>query len=450
MDDLRKLKEHIRSGVYDSAFALLYPTSHVSGAPERRYLSLLETFETEFGAADDVRLFSAPGRIEIGGNHTDHQRGAVLAAAIDTDVLCAVTPSPDNTVSLRSEGYSDISLSLEDLSARDDENGSPHAIVRGVAAWFRRQGYDVGGFKAAMRSDVPIGSGLSSSAAFEVAIGVIMNSLYNEGNVSAVDIAIAGKYAENEYFGKPSGLMDQMASSVGGLVSIDFNDPANPAVRRIDSPLADAGYSICIVDTKGSHADLTHEYAAIPEEMGRIAAAFDKKALIDVDEPSFFARLSELREVCGDRAVLRAMHFFTDNRLALQEADALAAGDIRRFLSLVRRSGRSSLACLQNIFPASAPERQGLSIALALSERFLSETGGAWRVHGGGFAGTILAFVPDKSLDDYRREMDSVFGAGSCRRLAIRPVGGTEVVPGMEPDGQRPRTEQGSSSNTES
>jgi galactokinase len=449
MSDLRKLKEDIRGGVYDSAFALLYPVSHMSGAPGRRCLSLLETFEAAFGATGDVRLFSAPGRIEIGGNHTDHQRGAVLAAAIDTDVLCAAAPSPDNTVSIRSEGYSDISVSLEDLSARDDENGSPSAIVRGVAAWFRERGYDAGGFRAAITSDIPVGSGLSSSAAFEVATGGLMNSLYNEGKVSAVDIAIAGKYVENEYFGKPSGLMDQMASSVGGLVSIDFNDPAHPVVRRIDSPLADAGYSICVVDTKGSHADLTHEYATIPEEMGRIAAAFGKDALTDVDETSFFARLPELRETCGDRAVLRAMHFFTDNRLALREADALAAGDTRKFLGFVRRSGRSSLACLQNIFPASDPARQGISVALALSERFLSETGGAWRVHGGGFAGTILAFVPDQSLDSYRSAMDGVFGAGSCRRLAIRSVGGAEVVPGMGQDEQRPRAGNGGSPDRE-
>jgi galactokinase len=442
MSDLRKLKDEIQGGIYDGAFALLYPVSHAGGAPGRRYLSLLETFEAKFGAGDDVRMFSAPGRIEIGGNHTDHQRGAVLAAAIDNDVLCVATPSRDNAASIRSEGYGDISVSLKDLSARDDEKGSPHAIVRGVAAWFRAQGYDAGGFRAAISSDVATGSGLSSSAAFEVATGNIMNALYNEGKVNGVDIAIAGKYAENEYFGKPSGLMDQMASSVGGLVSIDFHDPAAPVVRRVDSPLADAGYGICIVDTKGSHAGLTHEYATIPEEMGCIAAAFGKDALIDVDEQSFFARLPELRETCGDRAALRAMHFFTDNSLALQEADALAAGDVRGFLGLVRRSGRSSLACLQNIFSASDPTRQGISVALALSERFLSETEGAWRVHGGGFAGTILAFVPDKSFDDYRGVMDEVFGAGSCKRLAIRPVGGAEVVPGMTPDGQRPCTER--------
>ncbi|MDR1292228.1 MAG: galactokinase [Clostridiales Family XIII bacterium] len=442
MSDLQKLKNKIRDGVYDGAFALLYPVNHAGGEPGRRYLSLLETFETGFGIGNDVRLFSAPGRIEIGGNHTDHQRGVVLAAAIDTDVLCAATPSPDNTIFIRSAGYSDISVSLEDLSVHDDEKGSPSAIVRGVAAWFRKQGYDAGGFRAAITSNVSTGSGLSSSAAFEVATGGIMNALYNEHKVGSVDIAIAGKYAENEYFGKPSGLMDQMASSVGGLVSIDFNDPAAPVVRRIDSHLADAGYDICIVDTKGSHADLTHEYATIPEEMGRIAAAFGKDALTDVDEQSFFARVPKLRETCGDRSVLRAMHFFTDNQLALREADALAAGDIREFLSLVRRSGRSSLACLQNIFSASDPARQGISVALALSERFLSETGGAWRVHGGGFAGTILAFVPDKSFDDYKREMDGVFGTGSCRRLAIRPVGGAEVLPEMAPDGQCPRAER--------
>jgi galactokinase len=449
MSDLRKLKDQIKSGAYDGAFALLYPTGHGGGAPARRYLSLLETFEEEFGAAGDVRLFSAPGRIEIGGNHTDHQRGAVLAAAIDADVLCAVTQSPEATVSIHSGGHGDISVSLDDLTARRGERGSSSAIVRGVAAWFRGQGYDAGGFKAAITSDVPIGSGLSSSAAFEVAIGGIMNALYNEGKVNAVAIAIAGKYAENEYFGKPSGLMDQMASSVGGLVSIDFNDPAKPVVRRVDSPLADAGYRICVVDAGGDHAGLTHEYATIPEEMGRIAAAFGKDALADVDEASFFARLPELRETCGDRAALRAMHFFTDDRLALQEADALASGDVGRFLALVRRSGRSSLACLQNIFPAPTPERQGVSVALALSERFLSEAGGAWRVHGGGFAGTILAFVPDKSLDDYARAMDEVFGAGSCRRLSIRPVGGAEVLPGMAQDGRPPRAGRGHSPDTE-
>jgi galactokinase len=433
MRDAGKLKAEIEGGAFDGAFTSLYPDHEGGvGACRARYLSLLETFEHSFGTRydGDVRLFSAPGRIEIGGNHTDHQRGVVLAAAIDMDVICAAARR-DGAITIRSEGYPGISVLPGDLSKREEERGTPSAMVRGVARWFRDHGFTVGGFDAVIASDVATGSGLSSSAAFEVIVGVILNALYNPvDGAGGADIAKAGKYAENEYFGKPSGLMDQAASSIGGLMSIDFFDPDAPSVRRVASPLADAGYRICVVDTKGSHSDLTGEYAAIPEEMLCIAGSMDKSALRDVDEDLFFSRIPQLRSRCGDRAVLRALHFFKDDRIAAREADALDAGDIRGFLDLVIRSGRSSLSRLQNIYAASDPRSQGISLALALSEDMLEETGGAWRVHGGGFAGTILAFVPERELPHYAKVMDGVFGEGSCRVLSIRPVGGTELKGG--------------------
>jgi galactokinase len=426
MNDVHGLKTQIAGGAFDDAVERLYPR-RPGGAARDRFLSLLDRFEASFGTGD-VRLFSAPGRIEIGGNHTDHQRGVVLAAAIDRDVLCAAAPLGSDAVVIRSGDYPEIFLSLEDLSVQESERGTSSAIVRGVARWFEEHGFRTGGFRTVITSDVAAGSGLSSSAAFEVAVGVIMSSLYNEGKVSGTDIAQAGKYAENVYFGKPSGLMDQAASALGGLLSIDFCDPDRPAVRRVASPLADAGYRICIVDTKGNHTDLTPEYAAIPEEMGCVARSFGKEVLREVDEDAFRSRIRELRASCGDRAVLRALHFFADNRFAAGEAAALDAGDIGVFLALVIRSGRSSLARLQNIYPASDPKNQGLSLALALSEDLLSDGGGAWRVHGGGFAGTILAFVPEHILEQYRRAMDGVFGAGSCQSLSLRSVGGAEVT----------------------
>ncbi|MEG0115122.1 MAG: galactokinase, partial [Hydrogenoanaerobacterium sp.] len=300
------------------------------------------------------------------------------------------------------------------------------SLIRGTAARFLQKGYKLGGFDAYTTSDVLRGSGLSSSAAFEVLVGTMLNHSYNDGKISAVEIAQIGQYAENFYFGKPSGLMDQTASSVGGFVAIDFKDPENPIVEKVDYDFAKSGYTLCIVDTGGNHADLTCEYAAIPEEMKNVAAFFGKSVLRDVDTQAFYDKLPELRHETGDRAVLRAIHFFAENEKAKKEADALKAGDFNKFKKIVIASGESSFNCLQNVFTTQNVDEQGLSLALALTKKMLSARG-AWRVHGGGFAGTIQAFVPNDMLADYKYYIEKVFGYGNCHVLSIRPVGGIKV-----------------------
>ncbi|MCL2343076.1 MAG: galactokinase [Firmicutes bacterium] len=368
------------------------------------------------------RIFSAPGRVEIGGNHTDHQHGRVLAAAVDLDTVCAAVKNDTRAVRIADRAYGVIDVDLTDLSVREHEKGASAALIRGVAAWFHAHGYAIGGFDGRVTSSIPSGSGLSSSAAFEVLTGNVFRGLFG-GDVSPLEIAIAGQYAENVYFGKPCGLMDQTASSFGGLILIDFENPKQPVVTPIHA--AFEGYDMCVVNTGGSHADLTGDYAAIPREMGAVAAHFGKTYLREVPPDDFYAELRQLRRL-GDRAVLRAMHFFEENDRVLKQAAALERGDMAAFFSLVIESGRSSLALLQNVYSPAEPNQQGLTLALALSERILSGTG-AWRVHGGGFAGTILAFMPTDLQDRYRREMEAVFGEGCCHFLNIRQEGGMEI-----------------------
>ena len=363
---------------------------------------------------ENKRHFSAPGRVEIGGNHTDHQHGRVLAAAVELYMKCSAEPNGTDIVHIRSECFGDDTVDLSDLSVCESEKGTPAALVRGVAAWLVEHGHEVGGFDVNISSDVPIGSGLSSSAAFEVLIGNVFCGLFNL-EITPLEIAIAGQYAENVYFGKPCGLMDQCASSFGGLVMIDFADPKNPVVTPIQTDFS--GYSMCVVATGGSHADLTPDYAAIPGEMKTVAAFFGKDHLREVPPDEFYAEFGKLRHL-SDRALLRAVHFFGDNERVSKQADALKCGDMRAFLELVNESGRSSLNYLQNVFSSKNPEEQGLTLALALSERILSGRG-AWRVHGGGFAGTILAFVPDDLKVEYQKRMNEVFGDGCCRFLNI-------------------------------
>jgi len=385
------------------------------------------------------RIFSAPGRVEIGGNHTDHQHGRVLAAAIGLEITAAVTVSGSSLCTLRcvhsngkwkeengkieDEGAagSDIFVDLGMLDVVPEETGTSAAFVRGVASWFNAHGYAVGGFDASVSSTIPIGAGLSSSAAFAVLIGNIFKGLFG-ADIPPIDIARAGQFAENVYFGKPCGLMDQAASSFGGLNIIDFADPQKPVVTPVSAELP--GYSMCVVNTGGSHADLTPDYAAAPNEMKAVAAHFGKGFLREVDSGEFYASVPDLRRL-GDRAILRAIHFFNDNNRVLKQAAALENGDIETFFDLVIESGRSSLAYLQNVFSPSSPLQQGLTLALALSERML-EGAGAWRVHGGGFAGTILAFVPDELKRDYDLQMSGVFGEGCCHFLSIRKEGGRE------------------------
>lgn len=395
------------------------------GGSIERFDGLVNMFKEHFGAAP-VRFFSAPGRTEVCGNHTDHNRGKVVAAAVDLDVIAAVLPTDDGQVTVKSEGYPEDSISLSDLNVHDDEKNSSAALIRGVLAGLKNRGYNVCGFKAYTRSNVLKGSGLSSSAAFEVLIGTVLNGLCNGGEISDVEIAQIAQYAENVYFGKPSGLMDQMASSVGGFTGIDFKDPENPVIEPMEFDPKKYGYRLCIVDTKGSHADLTPDYAAIPDEMKAVAKLLGKSCLREISRDEILKNLPEIRSALGDRAVLRAFHFFDENDRVDELKSAIKFGSIDGFLSVIDRSGDSSYKYLQNVYSNAHPENQGVSLALYCASRILGRMG-ACRVHGGGFAGTIQAFVPEDLLDGFVEGMESVFGRGSCYVLNIRPYGGAEV-----------------------
>ncbi|MGN0599257.1 MAG: galactokinase [Oscillospiraceae bacterium] len=392
-----------------------------------RYAAAEEGFVKEFGAQDGIRVFSAPGRTEVSGNHTDHNNGKVLAAAVNLDIIAYTVPTDDGIITVKSEGYPLFTVDTKELEPKEDEKDSTPALVRGVAAGFANNGLKIGGFKAYMTSDVMKGSGVSSSAAFEVLVASILSGLYNNNAVSAVKAAQISQYAENVYFGKPSGLLDQMAASVGGFVYVDFQKTQYPIIVPIEFNIGKYGYTLCIVDTKGSHADLTPEYAAIPVEMKLVAAALGKTVLREADEEEFFANIAELRKKCGDRAVLRAAHFFDENRRVEKAADALKSGDIDTFLEAIKASGNSSYKFLQNVYANKSPEEQGVAVGLYTAERVLGGKG-ASRVHGGGFAGTIQAFVPNELLDEFVKAENAVFGKGSCHKLFIRPVGGTEIV----------------------
>lgn len=385
------------------------------------YESLKQQFSEIFGRPARY-VFSAPGRTEIGGNHTDHQLGRVLAGAVSVDTVAAVAPNGERVIRVQSQGYPLCTVSLDELEIRPAEFGTTLSLIRGVAAGIAQRGFAVSGFDAVVSSRVLPGSGLSSSAAFEVLIGTVVNSLDGCG-LNAIEIAQIGQYAENEYFGKPCGLMDQMASSVGGIVTIDFADREHPVVEPLDFDFAACGHALCIVNSGADHADLTDEYAAIPREMAEVCRIFGKTHLRQVDEAEFFARLPQVRAAAGDRAALRAMHIFDENRRVGREVEALRANDFARFLTLVNESGRSSWLYLQNVVPTGNTRHQELALTLALAGRLLNGRG-AFRVHGGGFAGTIQAFVPLDLLDGFKAGMEAVLGAGSCQVLSIRPEGG--------------------------
>ena len=375
---------------------------------------------------DQIYRFSAPGRTELGGNHTDHQRGCVLAAAVDLETTAQVVLNGSNAIRVFSEGYVPVEVRLDDLDVHTGEENTTAALVRGVAAEFVRRGAELRGFDAHVQSNVLPGSGLSSSAAFEVLMGTILNELFFDRSLSPAEVARIGQSAENVYFGKPCGLMDQMASAVGGMVFIDFEYPACPIVERIDFDLTATGYALCIIDTGADHADLTAEYAAIPGEMREICRYFGKDVLRQIPETEFFAALPQLRGRVADRAILRAIHFYSENQRVQQQAEALRAGDVEMFLSLVKASGRSAWMYLQNITPTGAVDQQAVALALALCEKLLDGRG-ACRVHGGGFAGTVQAFVPLEMLADFRNSVETVLGAGKCHVLSVRAAGGIRV-----------------------
>lgn len=419
---LNDMKSAIQKGAYNDVFSKIY-TDVDAGV--KRYAAACDSYCEIFGDAD-VELFSAPGRTEVGGNHTDHQLGCVLAGSVDLDVIAVAAKTDDGIIRIKSEGFPMDTIDTSVLVPQDVEKEKAASLIRGVCAGLSRLGYKVGGFTAYTTSNVFKGSGLSSSAAFEVLVGNIVSHLYNDGKVDAVTIAKVSQLAENEFFGKPSGLMDQMASSVGGFTAIDFGDKQNPIIEKVDFDIAAHDHCLCIVNTGGNHADLTNEYAAVPEEMRSVAKFFGQDALRKVKVADFYDHLSELRVSFGDRAVLRAIHFFDDNQRAVDEKTALQSGDFDAFLKLVRESGRSSFMYLQNVYACCAPQEQGLSLALALTDHILGERG-AYRVHGGGFGGTIQAFVPNDMLDEYKSAIERVFGAGNCHVLNIRPFGGIKI-----------------------
>ena len=416
------------SGNFDFILKTLYGESAVK-RQRNRYISAIEKFSEIFPEREDIYIFSAPGRTEIGGNHTDHQHGCVLAAAVDLDVIAVAAFHNEGVIRLKSAGHSPNHVNLSDLSVQKKEMGSSSALIRGIASRFHEMGVQTSGFDAYTTSDVLSGSGLSSSAAFEVLIGTIIDSHYNHGKAGAVEIAKIGQYAENVYFGKKSGLMDQMVSSVGGLVSIDFHDTENPEIKSFPYDFEASGYCLCVTDTKGSHANLTDDYVAVRSEMESIAAQFGEAFLRDVNENEFYSAIPQLREKCSDRAVMRAAHFFAENRRAVLEANALSEGNMDYFLALVRQSGESSANLLQNLYSCSQPIQQEIPLGIMLSRKLLGEKG-AVRVHGGGFAGTIQAFVPVEKVNEYSQEMNRIFGDGSCYILRIRPVGGIEITEG--------------------
>lgn len=418
--------ELIRSGSQDEMLADLYEDPALTEYQKSRYIKALDRFIELYGDLP-VNVFTAAGRSEISGNHTDHQHGRVLAASINLDTI-AVAAKADGVIEVVSDGFEISPVSLDTLEPVKEEAETSEALIRGLCRALKDAGYEIGGFKAFMTSDVLVGAGLSSSASFEVMIGEILSGLYNDSKIDPVEIAKASQYAENVFFGKPCGLMDQCACAVGGLITIDFENPKAPDVRAVDCDFGKNGYSLCITDTKGSHADLTHEYASIPEEMKQVAAAFGKEVLREVDPKQFTDEIAQLREKVGDRPVLRAIHFFNENERVPEIVAALESNDFEGFLKGIEASGNSSFKYLQNVFPSSDPTAQGVAIALAVSEDLLKDTEGVSRVHGGGFAGTIQVFVPNDQVQTYKAGMEKVFGPDSCHVLKIRKVGVGKLI----------------------
>ena len=424
----QELIRAIEQGALDARFASLYGAEAIE-AQRARYVAAIHAFAERFGKERDVRLFSVPGRSELSGNHTDHNRGAVIATSIHLDVIAVASAREDSTITVLSAGFPEDRVDISAYTApRAERFARSDAIIAGMCAGLRQKGHAVGGFDAYTTSNVLKGSGLSSSAAFEVMIGNIENHLYNAGRVDNVEIAKIAQYAENEFFGKPCGLMDQVACAAGGIVAIDFEKTDAPVIEQIDFDLTARGYALCIVDTGGNHADLTPDYAAVPAEMRAVAAALGKTVLRESDKGALLASLASLRERVGDRAVLRALHFYNENERVARQKAALLADDLAAYFALVLASGRSSFCYLQNVYTTANVKEQGLSLALCLAEDFLSGKDGAFRVHGGGFAGTIQAYVKTEDVADFCTLMDGVFGKDAAIPLHVRAEGAIALV----------------------
>ena len=417
-------KQELSDGVHAARLASLYCCAPAETASEAaRYAVVLDGLEKTFGSHAEAGLYSAPGRTEIGGNHTDHQHGRVLAGSVNIDMIAAAAPNDKNQLRVQSEGYDLCVIDLNDLEARKEEENTTAALLRGECAAFTQRGATLTGLDVYISSNVPKGSGVSSSAAFEVLIGVILNDCFMAEKVSPIVIAQIGQWAENVYFGKPCGLMDQMASSVGNIITIDFASPAKPVVEPVAVDFSKAGLALCILDSGADHADLTDEYAAIPAECRAVAAVCGGEVLRDVPFETFLAKLPECRRQCGDRAVLRAFHIYADNDRVAKQVAALRDDDFDTFLRLVNESGRSSWEYLQNVIPAGYKEHQEVGVTIAAAKHLLGGKG-AVRVHGGGFAGTVQAFVPVEMLAEFKAGMEAILGEGRCHVLSIRPEGG--------------------------
>ncbi len=423
-----QLTDEIRNGALNEKFTMLYGKENVDAA-KARYIKAIGEFTALYGTDRDISLFSVAGRSELSGNHTDHNKGCVVAASISLDIIAVASATSDEIIRVKSEGFDEDIVNIAEYTAPvEAKYGSSESIIAGMCAGLKANGHNIGGFVAYTTSSVLKGSGLSSSAAFEDMIGTIESHLYNGGQVDNVEISKLAQWAENNFFGKPCGLMDQVACAVGGIVAIDFADTKNPVITPIDFDMTAAGYNLCIVNTGGNHADLTDDYASVPTEMKAVAAYFGKSVLREVNEADVIAAIPALREKCGDRAIMRALHFFEENKRVAKQKAALEGGDIDAFFENVKASGRSSFCYLQNVYTTKNVSEQGLSLALCIAERILSDKKAAWRVHGGGFAGTVQAFVPTENVPEYKAAMDACFGEGACIVLGIRPVGATKII----------------------
>ncbi len=422
----KQLVTAIESGKYTEIFTELYGAENIE-AQNKRYITAINEFARLYGSEREVSLFSVAGRSEISGNHTDHNYGRVLAASINLDIIAVASPRDDMKISIKSEGFPKDVVDITDPTVDEALYYTSKSIISGMCSGFLKYGHKVGGYDAYTTSNVFKGSGLSSSAAFEDMVGLILSGFYNEGAVENAEIAKIAQYSENVFFGKPCGLMDQIACAVGGFVAIDFKNPSDPVIEKLPFNLDAAGYSLCIVNTGGNHADLNRDYASVPAEMKKIASYFGKKVLRDVSLEEILGNVKDLRAFAGDRAIMRAIHYINENERVEGQTKALKEGDIDSFFEGVLASGNSSFKYLQNVYTVKNVKEQGISLALCVAENTLRGKMAAWRVHGGGFAGTIQAFVKNEDVPAFKKALDNTFGKGATTVLRVRPYGAIQI-----------------------